>query len=267
MGRPFSLSADQTQECISMYFNEKKTLKQIAEKFGVSRWTTTEVLKRHGMSRRNSEENRKTQLDNTVFNELNPASEYWMGFLCADGLVKRHHGRELIVLKLANIDIGHLMAFRDFAKSGHTVTKTQDNKSSFGFSSKTMCSALKKHGIYGYKPGRFPTTELGMSKHFWRGVCDGDGCITFKGMRPMVIINAWPNLMEKFLKFADSHGITKRSKVTDRRESISTVTFSGESAVSLLNVLYSEPGPCLPRKQELYKKALLYRKNKRHNSY
>jgi hypothetical protein len=126
---------------------------------------------------------RRRTLNESVFDQLTEDSQYWFGFMFTDGNVCYKQGIPIIALHLNEIDLAHLLKFREFVgsshKEGHYVNKVWGNSSnSISFLSERMANALAK---YGCVPRKCFNGEIkgGMEnyRHCWRGVIDGDGSL------------------------------------------------------------------------------------------
>ena len=122
--------------------------------------------------------------DTQVFKELNEESEYWLGYLFADGNVSEN--TRGLVLNLTSIDKEHIYKFKDFLDFKGAITKSEAfkvNKITTAYTLKISCTLfVKELSKYNLLP-RKSTEELvpdclKSSRHFWRGMVDGDGWIT-----------------------------------------------------------------------------------------
>jgi len=175
------MSKDIENKIIEAY-NTKMSGKAAAAKYGYSDGAFFKLLKRRKLSAR---PNRKYNLDETFFDEIDmEAKAYWLGFITADGNIRK--GRLSINLKAS--DREHLEKFRADIKSEHP-TREYDQTVFGGTyrlariepSSKHLTSALRNLGVMEcksliVKPCKLVPDDL--LNHYWRGVFDGDGCIT-----------------------------------------------------------------------------------------
>ena len=119
-------------------------------------------------------------LNEAVFDVITEESAYWVGFLMADGNISYKRERPIIALHLKETDLPHLEKFRMFLgsshKIGHYVNKRFGNSScSLSFSSERIATRLAEYGVVVRKCFVGKSIGLQDSKHFWRGVIDGDG--------------------------------------------------------------------------------------------
>jgi excisionase family DNA binding protein len=98
---------------------------------------------------------------------------YWLGFLAADGSVKRHHA---LVVHLAGYDEDHLRRLRQFLESDHSISIGKSGSVSFTVYDRQIASDLY---CFGVRTGedRFAPELPGLERHYFRGLFDGDGYI------------------------------------------------------------------------------------------
>jgi hypothetical protein len=125
-------------------------------------------------------DNRKYALDHYYFDEIGDERRaYWLGFITADGCVHRSKGRDILTVELKESDAGHLhMLCQDLGS---------DRPVLFGrgcarvmFNSVGLVAALGRHGVAPRKSGivRPWNGPEDLMPHYWRGLLDGDGCIS-----------------------------------------------------------------------------------------
>ena len=111
-----------------------------------------------------------------VFKEDTKESNYWAGFIAADGCVDSK-GRVRLYLQLS--DIEHLKKFARFVGSTHTINENPTrNRCSIEFTCSAMVLDLQRWNITPNKSITYsPPTGLKYQKDFLRGLFDGDGTI------------------------------------------------------------------------------------------
>lgn len=137
---------------------------------------------------------RQYALDEVFFDHIDtPEKAYWLGFLLADGTIKRHarYGTtHSLVLGLASIDSPHIESFRSTIhfsgpnKKIHYYDKRYDkwyDRSQVTVTSRYLCDRLVSMGWDDFKK-RGDVTVLdsvhdSLRVHLLRGLVDGDGCI------------------------------------------------------------------------------------------
>lgn len=236
----------------------------IAEKYGVNRTTIIVILKKNEIAIRGPSEARRTCVcDDSYFQSLDTEEKaYWLGFLMADGCVSGNN----IVITLAARDRGHLEKFLQSVKSTRKIQSSVRmlNGKAFPLSKVALFSPIMVRDLNGYgvvprktpiaKPPQLPT-ELEL--HFWRGMIDGDGCLSFSrkpyNTYPVLsLVGTW-EICAGFAQFADPVRTAKvRSKGTAKN--FATVSYNGTKALSIAQLIYGNARIFLDRKMEIFQR-------------
>jgi intein/homing endonuclease len=128
---------------------------------------------------------RKYSLNEGFFNNINESSSYWLGFLYADGSVRRGRLR----LKLKVTDRTHIEKFLKDIGSNAPIKFGSYNNVEFcevHINSTKFVDRLFELGCLENKTQkiRLPNIPNDMINHFIRGYFDGDGCISKVKDRP-----------------------------------------------------------------------------------
>ena len=205
---------------------------------------------------------RRYQLDESVFDSVTEESAYWIGFLMADGCVWHRNGTSYLNLHLSSVDEAHVVKFRDFLKSTHPITKmaggaigkyVSHENVQFTVASRQIVSALSRYGIVPKKSLIAKVSGLERNKHFWRGVIDGDGCISFKkqeGNIPVLTLVGSFALLDQFRIFVKQLEPDYSYKIK-KPNSIYRFELVGSPAIRVINFLYANSNIFLSRKQTL----------------
>lgn len=191
-----------------------------------------------------------------AFSKKSLEGDYWAGLLLADGHVNTTQGTPTTSLTLKWDDRGHVEAFRDFMCSENKVVKRPPmglgsrgkGTARVTIRSALVASDLEKYGVVPRKTGK-ENPPSGLSESFWRGVVDGDGCVTRCGGRPHIELVGSDLVCKKFLEFSRSVGLGAGVSL-HRKRKIWSVSLTGPEAISMCAVLYAS-GPSLPRKKRL----------------
>lgn len=279
------ISDKQASEITNRY-KKNETLKGIAKDLARSPKLVRRTLTNSGCKIRSMSEVRvlaqinkpnakKYVIDDTAFSKITEESAYWIGFLMADGSVRKTNQVQLL---LAELDTNHIEKFRDFLKSNHPI-KTRickgggicgsldKNKNPFKNStlvviSRQICQDLARFGVVPQKTAIAKVYKLENNRHFWRGLIDGDGSVGFYKQKSG---NSWINtatisltgskdIVEQFLCFVNSI-VKTRVKIRPLVSSkvAYTVKLTGQIACKIILTLYKKPSIYLHRK---YEKAL-----------
>jgi len=186
-----------------------------------------------------------------AFGVISDDSAYWIGFMFADGCVEKDGKR--ISLRLSECDRGHLVRFRDFLGSTHPITECPAGNFG-GYASKPSCRlsiGSKRLATRLLELGRYDgdiPAKLRNSRHFWRGVVDGDGSVGRRaGGFPDFQVVGSKRLMDAFLGFLTREGVAARMSVRPSK-SIFTVATAGHTAAAIMRVLYDNAPLALNRK-------------------
>lgn len=184
-----AVSAEIGNEAAALYLQGSATT-AVGARLGISPSTVTRILKRSGIAVRNmSQAKRRHRVDEAFFESIDSERKaYWLGFVGADGCVLRAPNLPSISgvsIFCAEKDSEHLAKFREHISSSAPIKSVQ--KGHHRGSRITVCSAKlgESLGQYGVVPNKSLTfaPRLGripdeLRRHFWRGMVDGDGCIS-----------------------------------------------------------------------------------------
>ena len=136
----------------------------------------------------------KYSVNHSIFNCVdNEEKAYWLGFLFADGHVRKRVDRNIFELKLkiSKKDETHLIEFKQFLSSTHPITNniskvkypnfvSVSENVSLSVYSKQIFDDLCSLGCTSNKTYRIgkPNIKDEYFRHFIRGYFDGDGCIS-----------------------------------------------------------------------------------------
>lgn len=215
----------------------------------------------------------KTQKHKYIFNNVDTeAKAYWLGFIYADGSVDKRHKR--LKVALAEKDAEHLIKLKQFLNVSTELYKTPEKLYNSSFTGNYMCkpqvelsvysvdifNALAKYGIV---PNKTHVGKIDLSTvpeelhlHFWRGMIDGDGCLTVTEKSRVLQLTGTKNTCEQFLMFIKKHFKTNVTVTSDK--TVYCVKFTKTLAKHVANFLYCNSTVYLQRKKE--KSQLFYGK-------
>jgi hypothetical protein len=261
-------------------YNLGKNIYRLSLKFGYSKSTISRMLKRLGILRSQSQAKFRYICDDLVFEHLNPVSEYWLGFLLADGCIYCNPSNNFkIQLSLQAEDLDHIQKFKDFLKTDARIYKdirslcdVQTGKLNHYIqykiivTSNPLATSLFRYGITPRKSftAKVENDLLLKSSHFWRGLIDGDGCVRFTKPHgkchslPSIELCGTENVCFNFSEFVREMVKDHRIKVK-KYSKIYSIKFCGfKLAFPIIEKLYSNVPVSLNRKQLIADKIIKY---------
>ncbi len=218
---------------------------------------------------------------------LSEEQAYFLGLMITDGHVhhpKPNGGQAHVVLGLTEKDADHVLRFRDFLGSDHSICVQQprpqvmpNGKISMSkpfhrlaVSSDRLATALAGFGII---PRKTKTAQLlnvdeGMERHAFRGAVDGDGWVGFtnygkKGRKgdkrklPVLGLCGSRKLVMQFAGFIkQALGYEREAGVSRKSDTLFHVVYAGRQAMSVARLLYAGCTVALPRKHEAAKRMI-----------
>lgn len=224
----------------------------IAQDFDIHWSHLYKLLRRNGVETRD----RRADVDDSAFTNLDPDTSYWIGFIGADGHIKYTDDetrQSSVAIQLSDVDLGHLKklkCFLDYKGNIHTDGKPRD-KATLELTSDRIVNDLIKWNVTPRKSKTFkPHTELRENRHFWRGMVDGDGSITFTKTQntPRLSLCGSKYTARYFQSFC-KHITNPYASVRDHGESF-IYTIAGRYLIDVVKVLYRNCDTYLSRKQE-----------------
>jgi hypothetical protein len=225
------------------------TCAQIAADFRVSGVAILSVLNRRGVEIR-----RRCTVRHDALDELTPEAAYWCGFLFADGNVHRVSMTQqpTVGVGVAERDREHLEKLRSFLGSTHKIVVGNRTHLSYQFrvASTRLANRLWELGRY----EGLIAAELARSRHFWRGLVDGDGSLGCYSKRPGSEPSAQfrlcgeQRMLLAFTQFLRDEGSTGAYLTVRPHKSIYSVGTTGWSAARIVQLLYEDAPVALDRK-------------------
>lgn len=254
-GRPSvqSLLSEITKD----YVDNKMHIKAIARKYGYDYASIYRCLDKNEILKlRPARKSTVYDEYNDFFTRRDSEALYWFGFFLADGGVVRD---STICLILAEKDRNHL---EKFAKLIERPIKNGTN--GYGHSnvrvtlySQKAVDDLKHIGLGCKSSYRFPTDASWLnSVDFWRGVIDGDGCLSLNlrkngQLEPRLNLVGSFEIVSEFKNFLNRNGIVTKAKVSQRGK-IWSFTIGTNKARAASKLLYLDNnGISLERKYKI----------------
>lgn len=254
-------------------YNELKNLKKVAKSFGVSLRPIKRILKKNNIELTN----RRYEVNHNYFETIDTEEKaYWLGFLFADGCVRKTKSGSQLVLKLSVKDEEHLMLFKNNIKSEHKISYYRNNTVSkkgtpstsdnclIRVSSNKLIEDLINQGCTPRKTFTInkPNIDKKFYKDFIRGYYDGDGNFFYSEITKMSVVTI-VCASEKFREFLIEviSEIPNIGKIREDKEKYNIKIVNIVGIVSFLDYVYKESNIHLNRKKEYYERYKEYRRN------
>tara|TARA_R110000772_G_C13244171_1_gene433943 strand:- start:193 stop:1017 length:825 start_codon:yes stop_codon:yes gene_type:complete len=253
---------------IKEYKSDKK-VKDICESFSFSKPVLLRILKENNIELRS---NKIYKENSDYFSKIdNPHKSYWLGFLYADGYVRKRKNSSELKLKLSIKDKEHLYKFRNSLDSNAVIKDGESVLVVDGREYRSKCSFIS---IYNpkivddlFNKGcvnkktltiEFPKwLDNDLKRHFIRGYFDGDGSIvenkTYSGIRinfcsgSYSFIEELDNFLHKILN------VSKTKLIRYEKTNSNYLQYNKQSDVfKVLDYMYNDVKISLDRKNKIY---------------
>lgn len=248
------ISEEQKEKVKNLYL-EGLSQSQIEKDLKMTRKTIRTILKQTGIDRTKSEQWRKrwgSSLNECVFDELTPESLYWIGFLYADGHIRKDGAEHSIEVEIEFKDRNHLVKFANFLGCNKEPKQYSDNSCTLRIYSKKINQRLKQLGLdhnksYTAKPHEL----LKDSRDFWRGVVDGDGCLSYANDYPFLHLCGTKDTGKEFVEFLRRKGLnTKAEPRQTKGKALYQFSLMAFKAITATDLLYKNAVVYLDRKYQ-----------------
>ena len=224
----------------------------IAKTIGVQHHMVEKWLKQSGISFRKT----KAQLDERFFEKIDTEEKaYWLGFLSADGNIGKDNA---VRLELQEKDGLHVVKFANAISLKSQVYRRTDGRTEVGVQPKSilMVNDLLAQGLRaGDKsitlfPAHIP---VDLECHYWRGMIDGDGCLSQNKGIPTISICGTKEVCVGFKEFLLRKGIQTDASVL-QAGNIWNFSVSSKQTIDIAKLLYSGSNVYLERKIAIFEK-------------
>lgn len=254
------ITEEQKEKVKAMYLDGFPQTK-IEETLKMTRKTIRTILQQSGLLRDKSSQWRLSKgstLDETALNILTPEALYWIGFLYADGHIRKNKEYS-IEIEIELKDKLHLEKYKGFFNCNKEIKQYSDNSCSLKIFSKVLYDKLKELGFTHNKSWTaIPHDLLKDSRDFWRGVVDGDGGIYNNYTTKQVSLCGTIETIFEFIIFCtEKLGIKSKypspsNKDGYKKGTLFQVHYYSEDCKKVLDLLYKDATVYLERKYETY---------------
>ena len=249
-------SAKRVVDCCKVVSCRQNTVRECLKKYDLYRTHAESV-------RENPQNQRKYPVNDNYFDVENERMAYLLGFLAADGCVRKESNE--IKVSLSAVDKEFLEIFYSEI-GGHPVKSftTQEGFDvvSWSCTSKHIKEQLKKYNIIPQKTFNF-SFPRNLDKKYWRdfirGYFDGDGSVSTAGPSAIrfQICSATKDVLETIINFFEENEIPRVSIMTrEGKHPLYYFQYSTVSTRKIFNILYYKGCLSLPRKKEKYEQIL-----------
>lgn len=261
------------EQVVKLYQDGKSQL-YIEQTLNLTRKTIREYLKSIEIKYKTKSEQwliryRNTDLREDAFEIITPESAYWLGMLYTDGHIGGETARGYnIELSLQRGDRDHIQKFKDYMKTNSPI---EDHKpagrlaSRVRIGSERIHKSLKALGFTNEKSyDAIPHESLQNSRDFWRGCIDGDGGVYCKDMisykTHQLYLCGTIDTVGDFITFCEQELELKNKKSPTKctGKCLYEVSYYGQEASKITDLLYKDATTFLDRKYETYQKILTF---------
>jgi hypothetical protein len=161
-------NSDLELEVLALY-KENLEIKDICKRLNVYKDYPSIVAKKYGIARGSG---KKSTINSELFTVGNKNSEYWLGYIIADGNISCIDRSNR--LSLATTDLEIKDKFISYCKANYHLQK--DNLHVMHFCSKEIVTKLISYGITAKKSLTLKL-DIPITSHLLRGIFDGDGSV------------------------------------------------------------------------------------------
>ena len=259
---------DRDEKIINLYLNDNYSLNQIAKELKIAWGTVKSVLEKNDIEIvKKVNQYGEKGVNKNLFKEINDSdSAYWLGFLYADGSIRKD--RNEISLELKEEDYNTIKDFHNYCDNKnnireHIIKRNGKNYKSYcsSFSDENVKLNLIKLGCIPQKSLllTFPSEEQvpqNFLYDFVRGYIDGDGYIQFdeNKHRYRIVICGTKEFLSGMMKRCNWFEYCSITK--DSNSNIYILTISNKKNVfNILTKLYENSNYHLDRKFRKYLEA------------
>lgn len=218
-----------------------KTMYSISKEHKCSQSFVFNLAKKFNITVQTREEfiNKVKKITFNPFSDLSdPITQYWLGFLSADGAIYENR----ITLSLKEEDLNHIVKFKNFTNSDLSIRKLiKDNKYvsySTSFRCKESANTLKELGITSNKTHTLKYNG-DFTVDFIRGVVDGDGYIR-KSHTEISICTASKDFVNQLLEsFKILFQVNTTLRFIESRNFYTVGVYGKNQVTKVLQILYN----------------------------
>lgn len=194
---------------------------------------------------------RKFSYNDSFFENIDTEEKaYWLGFISADGNIRKDFHRLRIVLKIT--DVEHLEKFKKDIQADNPVILIK-NAAEIRIDSQRICKDLFKLGVVPNKSLILEPIKClldNLYRHYWRGLIDGDGWCSYRNNQFTIGLCGTYNICLGFKKFISQTNILTKTNVC-KMKNIYRISYGGNPAKNIIKLLYTDCNVYLTRKYKI----------------
>jgi hypothetical protein len=266
--RPRCGVSEKDRDDLAVRYADGESASALAHEVGVADVTVLRWLKARGVDRRtNSQAQTRYTLRHGYFAAIDtPERAYWLGFLAADGCVKRCGD---LCVYLSEKDRPHVELLARTLGSDRPIPHRTDNgrpMACFTVRSLQMTADLTNHGVVPAKTFslEWPNLDEPLLPHFVRGYVDGDGGFYFRKTRHPCgwhgfSVTGFDGFILRLQDYLMGGCELGRTKLSYRRpgKPIASLCYGGRQQVArIAGLLYADATVFLERKRAVVEELL-----------
>lgn len=267
----FKTLTPEEEKLLCKIYTNGATIAECCKEIHSSQDVVRRYLKNNGLYKTHKEAiqklpqlQRKYPVKDNYFSNENPNMAYLMGFIAADGTIRKDTNE--IKIGLSSVDEEFLAIF--YNEIGGRPIRKYTNREGFEIADWTVTSQQIKKDLakYNIVPNKtftfsFPTN---LKREYWidfiRGYFDGDGCVSTAGAKAIrwQVCSATKNILETILNFfEEEYQIPKVTIQTQlRKKELYYIQYSSTATRRIYNILYPKNCLFLPRKRDKFKSLI-----------
>lgn len=255
------ITVEQKEKVKELYL-QGSSQSEIEKTLKMTRKTIRTILKEAGVDRTKTQQWRirwKSSLNDNAFDELTSEALYWIGFLYADGHIRKQGSEYSIEVEIELKDANHLSKLSKFLGSKKEPKQYSNNSVTIKYYSNIIQNRLRQLGLNNDKSYTAKPHELLKdSKDFWRGVIDGDGGLYHHlsgkdTTTPHIFLCGTLETIFDFIIFCNKQ-LNIKDKYPTQCKGVNhyRVSYYGQDAKNIATYLYKDSSIYLERKYQTY---------------
>lgn len=239
--------------------NNNLAINETAVKLGFHRTTVSKVAKKYGFKfKKDNRGGLNKIVTHNPFKDLNnPETNYWLGYLAADGWLSTN--KWTISFLQYSEDYEQVVLYRDFIDTNLSLHQIKGcNGQSVNFGNKSTYNFLI---ALGFSPRKAKTFEYkgNLNGDFLRGYFDGDGSVSMR--RPKITTSS-ELFRDQIIQIFNTYNIDYSFHRKGLKKDCYDIFILLKGRQSFYDLIYENEGPYLKRKHDALLAILMPNKNR-----